>query len=169
MISNSRASTPAGFTLLEVLAALVIVGASVVALYYRGTESLEDAREAFLLGKGILLAESVVNEMCVFGYPYYAGGEYHGRGEEEGFTVEAEFTAEEVSLGERESGGTAVEGHPPDTGKERKTTVILRLAAAVTLPDDPSFSVGLERTMPAEESGVAGYEAALPEGTGGGR
>ena len=82
--------------MIEILAALIIIGLGVVPLLVERNRSLHDAQRALLLQQAMRVAEEKINELCFRGYTYFEeGGHLTDEGE---FECEAEFTAEEISL-----------------------------------------------------------------------
>ena len=152
-----------GITLLEVLAALVILGSSIVTLFYRGTESLDDVRDTLLMQEAIHLAEQTINEICHRGYRYYEQQEYLP--DEEGlFEVTAEFTAEEILLptlisGEEEQG---LERDREDEESKEEKVVLLHISVNVSARDKKEISVRLSLDIPAETSDMEDIESILP-------
>ena len=60
-----------GITLIEVMAALLIVGGSVIPLLYMRIESFTSVRDTVLMQEAMHIAETAINDIYVKGYTFY--------------------------------------------------------------------------------------------------
>ena len=153
-----------GFTLIEVMVALVIVGGSVITLFYRGTKSLETVVEAVLKQEAMHIADTVINEIYAKGYTFYEEQGYLPE-DETGFEIRADFSAEEILL----SSLTEGEGEPDVESEEEKEKeekiVLVHIKVTVASKEDKDISVSLTLDLPADTAGIKGIEAILPDTT----
>jgi len=154
-----------GLSLIEVMVALVIVGSSVVTLFYRGTELLENAQESVLRQEAMHIAETTINEIYIRGYTFYEEQGYLPEEEIE-FDIEADFSAEEILLSsvippqERED-QSGSEREAED--EEEEKIVIVRIKVKVISKENRDVSVSLALDFPADTADVEGLEAILPD------
>jgi prepilin-type N-terminal cleavage/methylation domain-containing protein len=101
MKSFARYSCPAenGFTLVEVMAALAVLGTGLLAVLLVRNETMKGAVDAENLLRAVHLAESKLGEFEVYGYPESGSG--GAVAEEPGFSWEV--SVQQVSLAMRAS------------------------------------------------------------------
>ena len=151
-----------GLSLIEVMVALVIVGGSVVTLFYRGTESLETVVETVLKKEAMHIAEKAINAIYIKRYTFYEEQGYL-LDDESRFDIEAGFTAEEILLSSLTQGEEEAE-EAEDKDKEEKI-VLVHISVTVTSKENKDVSVTLKLDLPADTADVKGIEKVLPEPT----
>lgn len=153
-----------GFTLIEVIAAVVIIGIGIVPLLIERSGSLRDAQRSIRLQEAMRMAEDRMNEILRRGYAYFeAGGYLEG---DESFTVNATFAAEEILIAdffpaepvtdEAQAAASAAAEEEPET------IVVYHITVQVTDRDDADISVLLVLDVPADLFAIEGTESLLP-------
>lgn len=157
---NSR-----GMTLIEVMAALLIMGGAVIPLLYMRSESFASVQKAVRTERAMHIAEAAINEIYIKGYTFFSEQGYIPE-DETGFTVEAEFTAEEVlisSLIPSEQDGEEPEGEPEEGEEEEDKIAVVHISVTVASTDDEDISLTLSLDFPADTAEVEGLEEILPQ------
>ena len=151
-----------GITLIEVMAALLIVGGAVVPLLYMRIDSFASARKAVLMQDAMHIAETAINEIYARGYTFYEQQGYLPE-DETRFEILADFTAEEILL----SSLIVQEGESDAESEEEKEKeekiVLIHISVAVTSKEDKDISVSLSLDLPADTAEVKGVEDILPD------
>lgn len=155
-----------GLSLIEVMVALVIVGSSVVTLFYRGTELLDNVQESVLRQEAMHIAETAINEIYIRGYTFYEQQGYMPEEETE-FDIKADFTAEELPLSSvipsQESDEQSGPERDAEKEEEEEKIVIVHIKVRVTSRQNRDISVSLSLDFPADTADVEGLEAILPD------
>ena len=156
-----------GITLIEVMAALLIVGGAVIPLLYMRIESFASVRKAVLMQEAMHIAETAINKIYIQGYTFYEEQGYLPE-DETRFDIQADFSAEEILLSSftsREGEGEPDAASEEEKEKEEKI-IFVHISVTVTSKEDKDISVSLKLDLPADTAEVEGIEAVLPDTTG---
>ena len=154
-----------GFSVIEVLAAVFILGLAFTPLLVQVGEARKEAVRSRLLQQATRIAETMLHEIHVRGYAWYESGSWQLE-EEDAFTARAVFTAEEISV----TGLLAPPTEDEETGtvneeeEENKDDMIVIYHITVTVASraDPDINVELTLDLPAGSRGLSGVEELVP-------
>jgi prepilin-type N-terminal cleavage/methylation domain-containing protein len=167
-----------GFTLLEVILALVVITIAMLPLLGQHSNALYDTLYATLTSQASRIAEDAMAANMTGGYAAFTEGRWRPADETVPFDCTAEFTAEEV----RKTLLTEAAGAPPPEGPdaaavtaaatapaEEETIVVYHIAVTVVSREFPDIRIRLALDIPAGAMPLPGVEDLEPtpaEGAG---